>query len=198
MENGPPWEEQGPETLSCALLGCQSSSGAVRLWAWDVELDLGGMLQRLQELRGQRLGLVKQADHPLHSLPDRLGMVKFLPTGFHPRDLRWEQAFTPGPGYLTGEEDQPGGASPPAERKRLGPREWPGAWSELVWASLMAQMVKNLPAMQETGVRSLGWEDPLEKEIATHSSILAWRIPVDRGAWRATVHGVKKELDTTE
>ena len=62
----------------------------------------------------------------------------------------------------------------------------------------MAQTVKNLPAMQETGVRSLGWEDALEKEIATHSSILAWRIPVDRGAWRATVHGVEKELDTTE
>ena len=44
-------------------------------------------------------------------------------------------------------------------------------------ASLMAQMVKNLPAMQETRLHSLGWEDPLEKEIAIHSSILAWRIP---------------------
>ena len=44
-------------------------------------------------------------------------------------------------------------------------------------ASLVAQMVKNLPAMQETWVRSLGWEDPLEKEMANHSSILAWRIP---------------------
>ena len=43
--------------------------------------------------------------------------------------------------------------------------------------SLVAQMVKNLPAVQETRVRSLGWEDPLEKEKATHSSILAWRIP---------------------
>ena len=43
--------------------------------------------------------------------------------------------------------------------------------------SLVAQMVKNPPAMQETWARSLGWEDPLEKEIATHSSILAWRIP---------------------
>ena len=43
-------------------------------------------------------------------------------------------------------------------------------------ASLVAQMVKNLPAMQETQVRSLGWEDPLEKEMATHSSILAWKI----------------------
>ena len=49
--------------------------------------------------------------------------------------------------------------------------------SSLFWASLVAQMVKNLPAVQETWVRSLGWEDPLEKEMATHSSILAWRIP---------------------
>ena len=45
------------------------------------------------------------------------------------------------------------------------------------WASLVAQLVKNLPAMQETLVRSLGQEDPLEMEMATHSSILAWRIP---------------------
>ena len=45
-----------------------------------------------------------------------------------------------------------------------------------IWASLLAQLVKNLPAVQETHVRSLGWEDPLEKEVATHSSILAWKI----------------------
>ena len=45
------------------------------------------------------------------------------------------------------------------------------------WASLVAQTVKNLPVMQETWARSLGWEDPLEKGTATHSSILAWRIP---------------------
>ena len=45
------------------------------------------------------------------------------------------------------------------------------------WASLVAQLIKNLPAMKETWVQSLGWEDPLEKEKATHSSILAWRIP---------------------
>ena len=56
------------------------------------------------------------------------------------------------------------------------------------------QMVKNLPAMQETWVRSLGWEDPLEEGMATHSSICAWRIPMDRGAWWATVHGVAKSL----
>ena len=46
--------------------------------------------------------------------------------------------------------------------------------------------------MQETRVRFLGWEDPLEKELATHSIILAWRIPMDRGPWQATVHGVAK------
>ena len=45
------------------------------------------------------------------------------------------------------------------------------------WASLVAQLVKNLPAMQETQIRFLGWEDPLEKEMATYSSILAWSIP---------------------
>ena len=59
----------------------------------------------------------------------------------------------------------------------------------------MAQRVKNLPAMQETQVRwvrSLGWEDPLEAGMATHFSILAWRIPKDRGAWWGPVYGVAK------
>ena len=60
------------------------------------------------------------------------------------------------------------------------------------WTSLVAQMVKNLPTMQEPQVRSLGQEDPLEERMATLSSILAWRIPTDRGAWWATVHGVTK------
>ena len=60
-------------------------------------------------------------------------------------------------------------------------------------AALVAQMVKHLPARQETRVQSLGWEDPLEKEMATHSTILAWRIPMDRGARQATtVHGIAK------
>ena len=59
------------------------------------------------------------------------------------------------------------------------------------------QMVKNLPAVRETWVRTLGWEDPLEEGMATHSSILAWRIPMDREAWQATVYGVA-ESDTTE
>ena len=60
------------------------------------------------------------------------------------------------------------------------------------WATLVAQLVKNLPAMQETWVRSLGWEDSMEKDMETYSSILAWRIPMDKGAWQATVHGVTK------
>ena len=59
-------------------------------------------------------------------------------------------------------------------------------------------MVKNLPAMQEIWVRSLGWEDPLEKGTATHSRILAWKISMDRGAWWATVHGVAKSQLMTE
>ena len=58
-------------------------------------------------------------------------------------------------------------------------------------------MVKNLRAMQETWVLSLDWEDPLEEGMTTHSSILAWRIPTDSGAWRPTVHGVA-ESDKTE
>ena len=56
-------------------------------------------------------------------------------------------------------------------------------------ASLVAQVV---PAVWETWVQSLGWEDPLEAGMATHSGILAWRIPMDRGAWRAAVSWVAK------
>ena len=62
-------------------------------------------------------------------------------------------------------------------------------------ASLVAPMVKNLPAMQkkqENWVRSLGQEDPVEKGMATYSSIRAWENPTDRGAWQATVHGLAK------
>ena len=61
-----------------------------------------------------------------------------------------------------------------------------------LWASLVAQTVKNLPAMWGTWVQSPGWEDPWEEGMATHSSILAWRIPMDRGAWRATFRGVAR------
>ena len=59
-------------------------------------------------------------------------------------------------------------------------------------ASLVAQMVKNPPAVREAWIGSLGWEDPVEEGMATCSSILAWRISMDRGAWWATVLGVAK------
>ena len=59
-------------------------------------------------------------------------------------------------------------------------------------ASLVAQMVKNSPAMQETWVESLGWADPLEEGMATHFRILAWRIPWTKGAWWPMVHTVTK------
>ena len=58
-------------------------------------------------------------------------------------------------------------------------------------AALIAQLVKHLPAMQETRVQTMGWKHPLEKGMATHSSILAWTVPMDRRAWWATVHGIR-------
>ena len=65
------------------------------------------------------------------------------------------------------------------------------------WASLVAQMAKNPSAMLEIWDLSLGWEDPLEEGMTTHSSILAWRIPMDRGACQAAVHEGHEELDVT-
>ena len=62
-------------------------------------------------------------------------------------------------------------------------------------ASQVAQVIKNLPA-GAGDIRDTSQEDPLEEGMTTHSSILAWRIPVDRGAWRATVHGIA-ESDRT-
>ena len=59
-------------------------------------------------------------------------------------------------------------------------------------ASLVALLVNNPPVMQETSVRFLGQEDPLEQNMAIHCRILAWRIPMNRGAWQVIVHGVAK------
>ena len=58
--------------------------------------------------------------------------------------------------------------------------------------SLVTRMVKNPPAVQETWVQSLSWEDPLEEDMTTHSNIFAWRIPMDRGIWCATIHRLPK------
>ena len=73
----------------------------------------------------------------------------------------------------TGNAGDPG--SIPGSERSAG--EGIGYLLQYSWASFMAQLVKNLPAMRDTWVRSLGWEDPLEKRKATHCSILAWRIP---------------------
>ena len=99
--------------------------------------------------------------------------------GFSDSSVGKESTFNAGdPGSIPGSGRSPG--------EGIGyPLKYP-------WAFLVAQMVKNPPAMQETWVHSLGWEDPLEEGIATHSSILAWRIPMDRGAWWPSVHGVPK------
>ena len=82
----------------------------------------------------------------------------------------------------------------------LGRSAGEGIWYPLQysWASLVAQTVKNPPAIRETWVRSLGWEDLLEKGMGTHFSILTWRIPMDRGAQWTTVHGGPKESNITQ
>ena len=77
-------------------------------------------------------------------------------------------------------------------RSGRSPGEGIGYSLEYSWASLVAQMVKNLLAMKEMWVLTPGWEDPLEEGMTTHSNILSWRIPMDRRAWRATVHRVTK------
>ena len=88
----------------------------------------------------------------------------------------------------------------PLSRGSLVPLHFlPLQWYHLhIWASLVAQFVKNLPATWETWVWFLGWEDLLEKGMTTHSSILAWRIPMDRGAWWTIVHGVAKSQHNWE
>ena len=60
---------------------------------------------------------------------------------------------------------------------------------------LVAQTVKNLPVIRETWDQYLGWEDPLEEGMAAYSSILAWRIPMDKDAWRATVTKCQTQLN---
>ena len=87
------------------------------------------------------------------------------------------------PGSLAGEESSFNGGDPgsiPGSGK--SPGEGHGNPLHYSWASPLVQTVKNLPTMQETWVQFLSWEDPLEEGIATHSIILAWRIPMGRGA----------------
>ena len=82
-------------------------------------------------------------------------------------------------------------------RSGKSPGEGIGYPLQYSWAFFVAQLVKNPPAMRETWVRSLGWEDPLEKKMATHSSTLAWNIPWMEEPVVLSPWG-RKELDTTE
>ena len=91
--------------------------------------------------------------------------------GFPDSTVGKESACNAGdPGSITGSGRSPG--------------EGIGYPLQYSWASLVAQVIKNQPAMRETWVHSLGWEDPLEKGKVTHSSILAWRIPLSMGSQR--------------
>ena len=72
------------------------------------------------------------------------------------------------------------------------PAEGIGYPLQYSWTFLLAQTIKNPPAVQETWVQSLGWADALEEGMAIHSSIFTWRFPMDRAAWWVTVHGVTK------
>ena len=107
----------------------------------------------------------------------------YIQKGFPGGSAGKESACNAGdPGSILGSGRYPG--------ERIYPLQYFGA-------SLVAQMVKNLPAMWETRVRSLGCEDPLEEDTVTHSSILAWRFRTHLRAWWATVHSVA-ESDMTE
>ena len=96
------------------------------------------------------------------------------------------------PGSSAGKESACSGDPGSISGSGRSPGEVVGYPLQYSWASLVAQLVKNPPAMQETWVQSLGWEDPLEEGMATHSSVCAWKIPMDRGAWWATVHEVTR------
>ena len=98
------------------------------------------------------------------------------------------------PGSTAGKESAYNAGDPSLiSRSGSSPREGIGYPLQYSWASLVAQTVKNSPAMWKTWVQSLGCEDPLEEGVVTHSSILTWRInPMDRGAWWAAAHGVSK------
>ena len=136
---------------------------------------------RLQSMGSQRVG---------HYWATSLSLLTFV---------RWRRTWQPTPVFLPGESQGRGSLVAAVYGVGHDWRDSAAAAANGLRASLVVQMEKNLPAMQETWVPSLGWEDPLEEGMATHSSILAWRIPIDRGAQWATVSPWgHKESDMTE
>ena len=131
------------------------------------------------------------ADKSLQSCPTLCDPIDGSPPGssfpgiLQARVLEWVAIAFPAKNLSYWENGGPIHGNMEVRRKSRLTCEW-------IQASLVVQMVKILSAMQETVVRSLGWEDPLEEDLGTHSIFLVWRIPTDRGAWQATVHGVAK------
>ena len=122
--------------------------------------------------------------------------------GFHPwvekipwrRERRPTAVFLGFPGGSAGQESTCSAGDPGSiPGSGRSPGEGTGYPLQYSWASLVIPQIKNLPTVWETWLQSLGWEDPLEEGMATHSSILAWRISKGRVAWKA-----RKESDTTE
>ena len=113
--------------------------------------------------------------------------------------MPWRRDRLPTPvflGFPGGSDDKESACNAGDTGSTLGLGRFPGEGIgyplQYSWASLVAQMIKKPPAMRETWVPSLGWKDALEEGMTTPSSILAKRIPMDRGSWQATVYGVAK------
>ena len=141
-----------------------------RLWPWIEFFSSGG-----QESR--HLFAVQQQPFTLLSLSAvRLALTEWL-AGTQSSACRWSHGPSPASSYQLMLPRSPGvGAQPPGLDFSRFPL-FPSASTHESWASLIAQSVKNLPAMQQTWFWFLCWEDPLEKAMATHSHIVAWRIP---------------------
>ena len=141
----------------------------------------------------------------LEPVPTRV-LINSTPTGFEwaPHPLWWWGKKKVFPGSSAGKESTcNSGDSGPISELGRSTGEGIGYPLQYSWASLVAQVVKTLPAMQETWAWSLGWEDPLEKEMATHFSVLDWKVPwieepnglQSSGSWRVR-HDWETEMHT--
>ena len=173
----PPWvgSSQHPPTpylqhkakVLCHLLHCSHPQMSSRATSFHLRAD-PLMVQTLWSL----------ATH----LPPLLSAKEWMPSKLGAGEDSWKSLGHQGdqtfPESSVGKESTCNARDPGSiPRSGRSPGEGMGYPLQYSWASLVAQLVKNLPAMWETWVWSLGWEDPLEKGKATHSSILAWRIP---------------------
>ena len=109
--------------------------------------------------------------------------------------IPWRRKWEPTPVFMPGKSYGPRSlwaTVPGVTKSRTQLSDFASLHFMLERASLITQLVKNLPEMWESWIWFLGWEDPLEEGMETHSTILAWRIPMDRGTWQTIVHGIEK------